>query len=945
MAKFIYAAGTDPTRHIMVFNYNDLTTVSSIVTTHPYPPYGIQTDGTFVYSISFGKIIKHNIDDLSEITGRTSWGVVNEINPYILYIDGDYIYIGATAVGNHKKLLKLDKDLNLISTLDLPDSSEAGHFTKNSYGYYVLQNNNNVSFIDFAFTGATKIVSGYDNNGFYVDDSNIYTQKSVSNLYKWDLSGNLITYVESPTAYFPQFLLLNNPSGITDRFFAVELSGGWNKIISHSKSDLSRITIASNGEYNTSAGVSIKLDSDGEYIYIFGYQYLNSPYSRIVRYSSSLGSKLTVSDAYDNPIDAYKEIKSIAFVNVDYFAPTGLTVSNVGYINATLDWTNLSNVGQNVIQRWNGSSWVDEYLVNYSVDTYNLSLAPSTEYTYRVSLLYAGTYYPSSSVTFTTLNAYKPTGLTTSDIICDGFDITWVNNVEAGDYDSINVWLYDAVGSGWGIVDVLSGDSTGYTFTDLYSAVLYIAKVEGVLGSYEMESSNVLAYTKNAAPTGLTATTIGYTDATLEWGLPCSGYGDSLVLQQKIGNTWTTVQTLSNTGTTYSLTGLRLYTEYTYRVSALKDTRYNHGAQYTFRTKTPPPDFCSDQHYDISGSTCGSQDGTISIDDIDYQLFYDFVLTDAFGNSYSLTGQSVNVASGYYFLTAVPKTEFAYYYKNTCGFSWLAVEDSDTTMTLNPVVRPTTTSYLISAGESAGRIYMDYTDSVSGLTHDYYLYTSSGEEKLAITGSTGTTDFYLTPIDNGIYYAIIVNENGCKTLYGEINVKNNNSPFNLSGVKRVFISEYKDDIQYNTWKTSDEDYFVQALDTLKFQSAKIKTYIDANTWYELPTADDTIFTQKLEKVRQGFIFRNTLMLSFSPSSYNKWLATKQLLENRYIVVFEDLNGFWWTFGYDNQGAMVNAYSRVSDYNYYQFEIVSNSGDKIMTAIDYNNYVLPYIINS
>lgn len=359
-------------------------------------------------------------------------------------------------------------------------------------------------------------------------------------------------------------------------------------------------------------------------------------------------------------------------------------------------------------------------------------------------------------------------------------------------------------------------------------------------------------------------------------------------------------------------------------------------------TSLPPP-FCYSVNYSLVNSTCNNSDGNIIIN-APYVIYYDFSLTDTFGNSYSIVGSTFTVPSGYYTLTATPKPAYAYAY-STCSIGWVAISDTDTTMTLTPVVRGSTSSYLISQGTGDARIYCDWSDSVSGLTHDHYLYKANGENILTVTGTTGTSDFVKTPVTNGDYYAILINENGCKKLSGLIKVDFIQSPFNLGGVKRVFITEYNDNLNPIFWKTSDEDYFVQSLDLLKFQSAKLKYLSGTTTWYSITTDTDTVFTQSIEKVRQGFIFRNKLTITFSPSAYYKWVATKELLTKRFCVVFEDCNGNWWIFGYTNEGAEVNVYTRKSDVNAYALEFASNAGDKILTAIDYNNYVLPVIINS
>jgi len=339
-------------------------------------------------------------------------------------------------------------------------------------------------------------------------------------------------------------------------------------------------------------------------------------------------------------------------------------------------------------------------------------------------------------------------------------------------------------------------------------------------------------------------------------------------------------------------------------------------------------------------------DGTIVIQSDGYDTFYDFYLTDVYGTSYPLwNNDTYYVTAGLYFLRAVVKPEYYYIYGDTeCTYSWIEVQDSDTTMTLTMIVRPTVQSYLktITAG---ARIFGQWTDSAVGVTHSYKLFKSNMFMVLNVNNSTNPDGFIYEPAENDTYYAILMNSNGGHVVVGGINVKNENQPFNLSGIKQLFISEFKADLDWNNWSTSDEDYFVDSLDILKFQGSKIKVFTNANDWFSVPTNEASSFAQKMEKVRQGFVFNNTMTITITPSAYNKWVATGTLLEKHWVVVFEDNNGFWWVFGYQNEGSKVRAYKRSSEGNYYEIEFSSNSGNKILTAISYNDYVLPYIINS
>lgn len=249
-----------------------------------------------------------------------------------------------------------------------------------------------------------------------------------------------------------------------------------------------------------------------------------------------------------------------------------------------------------------------------------------------------------------------------------------------------------------------------------------------------------------------------------------------------------------------------------------------------------------------------------------------------------------------------------------------------------------------------GRIIVNFDYLISAHTYTFNVFRQDMTLYYSQSGMSYNSTFFVDNVPPACYYIELLDETCNCTVQTTTYCVESQVPFNVSGVKRVFISEYKDDLDWNNWSTADENYYINGYDLLKFQSVKIKEFINANTWYSLPTAEDSSYAQKMAKVRQGFVFNDVLTLSFTPSTYAKWLATGTLLEKRWVVVFEDNNSTeehpqWWVFGYQNEGAKIRMYSRKSDFNNYSVEFSCNTGDKIITAIDYEDYVLPSIINS
>ena len=376
---------------------------------------------------------------------------------------------------------------------------------------------------------------------------------------------------------------------------------------------------------------------------------------------------------------------------------------------------------------------------------------------------------------------------------------------------------------------------------------------------------------------------------------------------------------------------------------------------------TLPPSFCETTPYTVSASTCGNADGKITINDLDvlkytsYFDIYDFTLTDIWGNSYTFnttTGEATGLTSNYYFLTATVKPAYWYYYgREECTFEWIKIEDSDNTSYLNRVVvtplqcQPFDVQY--------GRIYYEVSGLTSGNTFSFDAYTSDLSVYYSATGITSTQGFILRNAEAQCYWVRIKDEVGGCTLLLDNRCVNSIPLFSLSGIKKLWIAAWNDDLDYNYWSTADDDYFLEFEDTSFFTSTKIKEFLSLTggttgvTWYSLPVAGKVAtLGQKLNKVPQGYIFEDTLSFAISKADADKWTKMATIInpENKWITIVEDANGFTWTSGY-RHGARITAYkfdmgAREGD-NGYNLTISAQSENKLLTAIDtayVDNYV-------
>lgn len=550
-----------------------------------------------------------------------------------------------------------------------------------------------------------------------------------------------------------------------------------------------------------------------------------------------------------------------------------------------------------------------------------------------------------------------PAGLGVSGNTCDGFTFYWENlGSRQGD---IIVRYLDLNTMSWEIYGTYPSGTTSTVFTGLtYN--------QGGLGAYDLRVSNYYNGTyytsynltgqnpiSPAAPTNLTGTTSGCTQVLLTWVNP-SCY-DKIHVQRQTQSGNVDIAVLTGGETQYLITGLTVPSNINYQIVNEYGLNFYAGFPYNYITPlecSHLEDFCTiDNAYTVVSSTAGNMDGMIILNSDGYQSFYDFYLSDAFGNTYPLYVDTFYVTAGYYFLSAIPKPQYYNIYgTDGCMYKWIAVNDSDTDLYLISVsVRP---EQSIPFDKQSGRIFYKVGGLVSGHTYGFYVFNSASELVYQKTGITDPNDFLYDNAAADCYYSIIIDETNNQHLILEVHCVPSLSMYSSGGIKRVWLAKWSDDIDYNYWDSKDDDYFLEFEDSSFFNSTKIKEFksLSGGTiqWYVLPVVPQVAkLEQKLGKVRQGYIFVDTLTIAIAHATADKWVKMQTLLspDNRWLYVCEDFNGYYWTGGY-RHGAQINTYNfnsglREED-NGYQLVISAQSENKILTSID-TQYVIDNII--
>ena len=333
-------------------------------------------------------------------------------------------------------------------------------------------------------------------------------------------------------------------------------------------------------------------------------------------------------------------------------------------------------------------------------------------------------------------------------------------------------------------------------------------------------------------------------------------------------------------------------------------------------------------------TSCGAADGVISlgVSYLTYGIFYNFQLSDLNGGNYSPNndGEFTGLEAGYYFLTVTPISPFI---RDACQFDWIALNDPASFGITGETISPAICG---SFNQQAGRNIIQFSGLTSGGT--YTLYTPD-----TLVNSTGdtTNPLELTGLPKGTYYLEVTDGSGCLILHSFL-IDEETSGLSVPNIQEIYITEWSADVDYNYWSTANDPNYYPSLDTLKFQSTKIADYSTGLTWYSIIVDEPNVsFNQVMNKTRQGFIFNDELTIGIPYNDTDKWNALKTLIGRRWIIVFKDNNGNWWTFGYEN-GAEPEDYTFGSELGGFTLALRAVSGSKIITAID-EQWVIDNII--
>jgi hypothetical protein len=268
---------------------------------------------------------------------------------------------------------------------------------------------------------------------------------------------------------------------------------------------------------------------------------------------------------------------------------TGLTSSAIGNNTATISWSAVSGaISYAVEYKLNSAATWTSFATAQAGTTANLTgLTQGSLYDYRVRATCAAGSGNFVSAQFTTTAPFvcnAPTGLTATAITSSSATLNWTAVGGAASYlvqyklNTDTTWITASAAS-----IITSVNITGLAASTLYNyRVSTNCGANGTSGFTSSQFTTTAPFVCNA-PTGLTATAITASGATLNWTAVSGAASYAVEFKLNSAATWTTAAAATTT-TSVSVTGLIASSLYDYRVSTNCGTNGTSGftsAQFT----------------------------------------------------------------------------------------------------------------------------------------------------------------------------------------------------------------------------------------------------------------------------------------------------------------------------------------------------------------------------
>ncbi|MDW7676171.1 MAG: fibronectin type III domain-containing protein, partial [Bacillota bacterium] len=257
--------------------------------------------------------------------------------------------------------------------------------------------------------------------------------------------------------------------------------------------------------------------------------------------------------------------------------PTNLAVTSVSANSVTLTWQDKSNneTGFKIERKTGSGSYSEITTVSANTTSFtNTGLSNNTIYTYRVRAYNAAgnSAYSNEISAKTGVVLARPENLETSSISTDRVTLTWRDRSS----NEKGFIIERKTGTGSFVeIERTRANITSYTDTRLKNNTTYTYRIQAYNDDGRSDFSEELKITTGTVPSkpeDLKITSVSTDRIRIEWR-DRSDNETGFRIERRTGNgSFTEIDTVRANVTTYTNTGLRNRTEYTYRVRAYNDT-------------------------------------------------------------------------------------------------------------------------------------------------------------------------------------------------------------------------------------------------------------------------------------------------------------------------------------------------------------------------------------
>jgi hypothetical protein len=428
-------------------------------------------------------------------------------------------------------------------------------------------------------------------------------------------------------------------------------------------------------------------------------------------------------------------------------APTGLTASAITSSTATLSWTAAAGAASYKVdyKLTTESIWVraENETTSTSVDISNLIAGKTYDYRVRSNCASSLSYSTYTTAQFTSLCSAVPTGLTATSVTNSSATLGWTASAGASSY-TVDYKLSSA--GSWtnalNAVNTTTVNVTGLTQGRLYD---YRVKINCASGSTAYTSAQ-FATLCNSAPTGLSASSITNSSATLSWSASAGAVSYDVDYKLTSSGTWTNAVT-ATASTSVGISSLTTGAQYDYRVRAncsVGSTSYT-SAQFTTLCNVAPTGLSASSITNSSATLSWSASAGAVSYDVDYKLTSSGTWTNAATATATTSIDISSLATG---------VQYDYRVRANCSVGSTSYTSAQFTTLCN--VAPTGLSASSVTNSSAT---LSWSASTGAVSYDVdYKLTSSGTWTNAVT-ATAATSIDISSLATGAQYDYRVRAN------------------------------------------------------------------------------------------------------------------------------------------------------------------------------------------